>query len=104
MDRPSVGSPDLLRQLDDQAQLVLLRAWRDRIALGDAGEAALRAHRQTRDVDVAARRIDAALQVVLLFHRGRLGGDEAQNDVLVSREVAQRREIAGPRAVILEEK
>src|SRR5215467_11078918 len=66
-DSTSVRSPHLLRELDDQPQLGLLRLRRDRIALGDAGEAALRADRQPREVDVAARRVEPSLERVLVL-------------------------------------
>src|SRR5581483_29941 len=56
-------TPDSPGGVDNQAKLGPLRVLVDRIAAGDAGEAALRRDRQALDVDEARGLVDAPAQV-----------------------------------------
>src|SRR5690348_8158423 len=99
----SIRSPDLMRQRDDEPELRLLRLQRDRVAFGHAGEAALRADRQAVEIDEAARRLEAALERLLVLQRGSLGRHQSEHDPLVLGQVPQRGEIAGARTVVFEQ-
>src|SRR5678815_3061262 len=63
----SMPAPDLVGDLDDEAQLGALRLDRDVVAVHRAREAALGRQAQLLDRHVLRRLVDAALQVVLRF-------------------------------------
>src|SRR6185312_16223336 len=77
---PSDVAPDLLGEVHHQPQLLLLHLRRNRVAGVDAGEATLRADRETIEIAVARGVLDTLLQLVLVLHRRGLGGDKTQND------------------------
>ena len=67
---PSAPSPNLLRRLDDEAELAPFVIDGEAVALHGAGETALRAEGEPLERHDARRLIDAALQFVLRLERG----------------------------------
>ena len=65
------SSPDLLRHLDDHAQLRPLLVLGQDIALLGGGEAALRRQAELLEGDEFRRLVDAALELVLGFQPAR---------------------------------
>jgi hypothetical protein len=96
-------APDLLRGLDDEAQLGDLLVLGEGVALDGRGEAALRRQAQLLERDVAGGLVDAALEVVLALEDRRLRRDEPEDDLLARRHEAERLEAAGALVVVLEE-
>src|SRR6266542_5297083 len=90
-----LARPDLARGVDQQVQLATLVVPRDLVARGHRGEAALRAQRQAFEGDVLGRLVDPPEEIVRRLEQRWLGGDEAEDDGLVRRDEAQRREPAG---------
>src|SRR5208337_1942479 len=99
---PSLA-PELVRELDNEAELALLHLRRNRIARVETGEAALWADREALKINIARRVLDPSLELVLALHRSRLGRDQAKHDALVPRQQPQRRERAGARRIVFEE-
>lgn len=60
-------TPDVPRQLDNQAKLGFLHLGCHRIAGINAGKSALRAYRQPFKRDVSGRVVDALVQFRLIF-------------------------------------
>src|SRR5262249_37224945 len=87
--------PDLAGDLDHVSELAPLLVLAHNVALLGAGEAALRAQVQAVEIDVAGRLLDPALDRVLRLERRKLAADEAEHDVAVLRQEAQRLEAAG---------
>src|SRR4051794_26499879 len=79
-----LSSPHLVGELDDHAKLRPLFVLGQDIAFLGRGEAALRGEAQLIDVDILRRLVDAPLDVVLLFQRTTLRGDEAEHDLLLA--------------------
>src|SRR5882672_3072691 len=98
-----LSSPNLARGLDYHLELALLVVLGDAVADHVGGEAALRAERELLERQVLRRLFDPAPQAVDGLELGHLGADEPQDADLALRKVAQRREAAGARAVVLEE-
>src|SRR5882672_11927198 len=96
-------APDGPGSVDNQAELGPLRVLVDRVAAGDAGEAALRGQRQALEVDEARRLVDAPTEVVRAFQDRRLGRHQSQHDATILGDMAQGREVAGALAVVLQE-
>src|SRR6266542_4120106 len=71
-------APDGPGRVNNQAELGPLRVLVDRIAAGDAGEAALRGQRQALEIDEARRLVDAPPEVVRVFQDRRLGRHQPQ--------------------------
>src|SRR5689334_3602005 len=94
-------APNLLRELDDVAELCVLLRFAEEIAAGVAGKAALRAEAHLIDGHVFAGFLDAPLDRVLRLERAEFRGDDAEHDPqLAFRHEAQRREIARARVVV----
>src|SRR3954470_13298256 len=99
-----LSSPHLVGELDDHAKLGPLFVLGQDIALLGRGEAALRGEAQLIDVDILRRLVDAPLDVVLLFQRTTLRGDEAEHDLLLALgHEAQRLETTGAIGVVFQE-
>ena len=96
-------APDLARRLDDQAQLRLLLAEREVVAVHGRREAALRREAELVDVGELARLLDAALERVLALQLAALGRHEPEHDELAGRQEAQRLEAARALVVPLHE-
>src|SRR5262245_53895967 len=93
-------TPDLAGDLDAAGELGPLLVLGQQVAFLGAGEAALR-----REAELLERRelgglVDAALELVLALERAALGCHDAQHDVLVVRQEAQRFEAAGALGVV----
>ena len=73
-----------------------------RIAGNRRGEPALRAQRQALTVDIARRLADPAFQFARGFDVRDFRADDAENDALVVRNMAQRRESAGPLRIVFQ--
>src|SRR6266699_897395 len=84
--------PHLTRYLDDQFELGLFLIDGERVALGVAGEAALRAQRQLLERHEFRRFVDAPLDVVLLLERSCLRRHQSEDDRLAFRDEPQRTE------------
>src|SRR6185312_7921375 len=97
------GTPHLARYFDDELQLGDLVGDGEIVAFEHAGKAALRRERKLLERTIFRRRVDAPLQIVLALELRAFAGDEAEHDGLALGDKAQRREIAGARAVVLEE-
>src|SRR5690606_30877915 len=96
--------PDGVGDLDDAGQLPLLVVESDGIAADAAGEAALGAERQPLERHDLGGLVDPALELVGARCLRHLGADEPEDHALALRYVAERREIAGPRRIVFEEK
>src|ERR1051326_2075208 len=97
------SSPHLARDVEDQFELRFLLIDGERVAFGVAREAALRAERELLDRHELRGLVDPPLHVVLLLERARLRRHQPEDDRLALRHEAQRPEVAGARAVVLEE-
>src|SRR5213593_591534 len=97
------AAPDVAGQLDTERQLRLLLLDRNFVAVDSRREAALRADAKLVERDVLGRRVEAALEVVLLLERAELRRDEPEHHPHVLGRVPQRREVARARVVELEE-
>src|SRR6185295_2544726 len=96
-------APDLACHFDDALELAPLLILAQLVAVVRAREAALRRQAQVFQRHVARSLVDAPLQRFLRLERARLGGDEAEHDVLPLRQPAQRLEAAGALAVVFHE-
>ena len=76
---------DFTRRLNNEAQFGFLFLRADRIALLDAGEAALGADGEAIKIDEGGGVGDPALQNLLVLQRARFGRDKAQNHRLAPR-------------------
>src|SRR4051812_21799220 len=86
-------APDLLRGLDDQAELRPLLVLRQLVALDRRGEAALRGQAELLERRVLRRLLDATLQLVLRLELAALRRHEAEHDLLLAlRQEAERLE------------
>src|SRR5690242_2451086 len=96
--RPIVSAlaPDLVRKLDDQAQLRPLLVLRQDVALDGRREAALRREAELVDRRMLGRCLDTALDLVLRLELSVLRRDETEHDLLLAlREETQRLEAPG---------
>lgn len=110
--RLELTGPDIVGNLTDQLELVHHAVPVDRVALAVRGETTLGANtnlvESLLDGDVVALGNDlgsvddAGLHLFLVFHGGELGGDNAQDDVLVGGEVLEGLEAAGALGVVLQ--
>src|SRR4051812_34058679 len=82
----SLAPPDLLGRLYDETQLGTLRLDSDVVAVHSAGETALRRQGELVERNVFGGGLDAALELVLVFHFAELGGHQAQHDRLALRQ------------------
>src|SRR5205807_713897 len=89
-------------RVHDKRQLGALVGFGDWVARDRRGKTALRADRETIEVDELRRLSGAALERVEAFQRRQLAADEAKNHALFLRE-AQRCEIAGALGVVFEQ-
>src|SRR5215470_11042444 len=87
--------PHLARDLDHVGELAPLLVLAHHVAFLGAGETALRAQLQPREVDVAGGLVDAPLDRVLWLERGQFAADQSKHDVAVLGHEAQRLEPAG---------
>src|SRR5215211_2593324 len=71
-------APDRASQLDCPTQLGAFVCFGDRIPDSGAREAALRAHREPVEVDIAPGLIDSALQHVQVFEFGHFAADQPE--------------------------
>ena len=94
------ASPDVLGDLRDQAQLVDLLVRVEHVALHRGGEPALGREAELVERHVASGFVDAALELVGVFHAPALGGDQPEHDPLACRHETQRGEAA--RAFVVE--
>src|SRR5262245_59267016 len=94
------SAPNFVRSLYHELQLSHLVIGRHGLAADATGEAALGAHRQLLEGGEAGGLVDAALEVVLGFEPGALGGDEAEHSGLAPGKKPQRLEAAGAWAVV----
>src|SRR3984893_1905448 len=99
----SVYPPDLVRDLDEAAQLCPLLVLAQQIALLGRGEAAVAGNAERVERGIFRRLLDAALELVLAFELAVLGGHDAEHDELAFGQHAQRFEAAGTRIVVLHE-
>src|SRR5438046_663964 len=97
------SAPDRLRGVDAELQLRALVGFGHRIAAHGAGEAALRADRQARHIDVLRRLVRTPAQIVELLELRRLRANEAEYDAFVPRDKTQRRKSTGARRIELEQ-
>src|SRR2546428_3415503 len=97
------SAPDRVRGVDAELQLRALVGLGHRIAAHRAGEAALRADRQARHIDVLRRLVRTPAQIVELLELRRLRAHQAEHYALLLRYEAQRRETAGARRVELQQ-
>src|SRR5437879_11186967 len=95
-------SPHVGGHLDDARELRLLIGLAERIADDRAGEAALRAQAELLDRREPRSLVDAALEALRAFERGRLARHQSQYHDLAARKQPKRRERAGPRRVVFE--
>src|SRR3989442_850292 len=96
------SAPDLARGVDAELQLRALVGLGHGIAAHRAGEAALRADRQARRIDVFRRLVRTPAQIVELLELRRLRADEAEHNAFILRDKTQRRKSTGARRIELE--
>src|SRR5712692_2429814 len=101
--RKEISLPNPARRLDHQLELALLVVLADAVADDVGSEAALRAERKLLERQILRRLLDPAPQAVDGLELRQLGADESQDAELAFRNVAQGREAAGARAVVLEQ-
>src|SRR4029077_13220019 len=99
----SPSAPDLPCGLDDERQLLLFVVDGHRVAHEVARETTLRTETQLIERQELRRLVDAAFDHVLGLQHRRLGGNQAEDDVLALGDVAQRREVARAVGVVLHE-
>src|SRR3954447_7599671 len=83
-DRPRWSAPDVAGDGDDEVELGALLVGGQVVALDRGGEAALRGEAELLERHVLRRLLDAALEGVGVLELAGLGGDEAQDHLLVA--------------------
>src|SRR5262249_37621511 len=92
-------APDLVRDLDDKAELRPLLLLGEVVPLGRRGEAALGREAELVEVDISRGLLDPPHDLLPRLELAVLGGDEAEHHLLPLRDEAQRLEAAGPLVV-----
>src|SRR5712692_1634815 len=101
--RKEISLPNPTRRLDHHLELALLVVLGDAVTDDVGSEAALWAERELLERQILRRLLDPAPQAVDGLELRQLGADEPQDADLALRNVAQGREAAGARAVVLEQ-
>src|SRR5687767_14072837 len=96
--------PYLPGYLDHALELALLVVLADQVADRVGAEAALRAEGELLERQILCRLVDSLPQEIRAFQFRHLGAHQSQHHDLSLGHEAQRREAAGARAVVLEEK
>src|SRR5919107_1831698 len=92
-------TPDLLRSLDDGAELVLFDFDAYGVANYGGGEATLRNQGQPLQRNISSCLVESGFQLFSRFEPGCLGGDEAEYGYLILRHVREGIEV--PRAFVI---
>src|SRR5271163_1506220 len=96
-------TPNVIGYFHDQPQFRFFIFNRQRISAGRAGEAALRRDSEILDRHELRGLVDSPLHRILVFQHGGLRADQSEAHELVFGHQAQRREIPGPRRIVLKE-
>jgi hypothetical protein len=92
--------PDLAGGADDELEFAPLRVFADGVAENRAGATALGAEAQIFERHEPRSLLDSVDQLPHRFELSALGGDEAEDDRLVARREAQRREASGAFVIV----
>ena len=96
--------PNCMRDLNERSKLGPLPRFAERIPGDSARKTALRTNREPVEIDVPRRILHAALQRIGTLKLRSLAADDPQHDALVFRHETQRREVAGTRRIVFEQK